>query len=82
MKLFEASCDCGFTQRETVRAWASAALLAHECPPQPVDATPTKRCECCGHLFWLLVDDALCIRCDSLLYPDGTVPFEQQKEVA
>lgn len=48
---------------------AKDAVAAKVAPPLPI---PTERCANCTALVWLLVDDLLCIRCDSLLWPSTT----------
>lgn len=61
MKAYRGRCDtCGFTATRSTRVEARQALDAHLCQ---------QRCGMCGYLFYLLVDDVLCISCDSLLFP-------------
>lgn len=44
------------------------SLRDHVCAPREFVITP-KQCQCCGRTWPLLVDDVLCIDCDSRLYP-------------
>lgn len=69
MQKYQGECECGFaTKRYAERARAERALTKHVCPPRQ-----EARCQSCAGLFWALVDDVLCVRCDALMFPAGPV---------
>jgi len=71
MKAYVAECDCGaLSERRSTRARAMRALKRHICRPAPIDPSQRIKCQHCTRWFLLLVDGMLCIRCDSLLYPE------------
>ncbi len=67
--IYVGSCDCGYMHRDTTELEARRGLAAHSCHPPPLDSTRGHRCGSCTGVFPLLVDGALCITCDALLYP-------------
>jgi len=61
MKVYRARCtDCDRTADGPTRLAAKQALHGHVCQ---------HRCGLCGLLFPLLVDGALCVICDAVIYP-------------
>lgn len=57
------------------------AVVAFEPVPTPVsvlDVAPRggyRRCTNCTGYYQVLVDEVLCIRCDSILYPSSNIPL-------